>query len=126
MAHGSSVTPSSSKDLLLLNAEVGLGKGEDLISELDVLATLVSPASVKTVGGNEDGRGRGGSETLETVEAALSNIVHVAITPVVAKDKSVGLVGLVVLGNLKDVFTVLAVDLHGLGTALGSSLATAS
>lgn len=124
VAHGSSVTPSSGKDLLLFNTEVLLGKVEHLISELDVLATLVGPASVETVGGNEDGGV--GSETLKTVEATLGNVVHVAITPVVAKDKSVGLVGVVVPGNLEDELTVLAVDLHVLGAALGRSFATAS
>jgi hypothetical protein len=110
--------------LLLVNAKVILGELEHLVGEGDILTTLVGPTSVETVGGDEDGRVA--SKALETVEATLGNVVHVAITPVVAEDESVRLVVLVVVGKLEDVLALLAVDLHGLGAAGLGSLATAS
>lgn len=124
MGHGSSVGPASSKDLLLINAKVLLGEVEHLIGEGDILTTLVGPSGVKTVGGNEDGRVT--SKTLKTVEATLGDVVHVTITPVVTEDKTVRLVGVVVVGNLEDVLSVLAVDLHVLAATAGRLLATAS
>jgi hypothetical protein len=124
VAHGSTVAPTGSKDLLLVNAKVVLGELEHLVGKGDILTTLVGPASVETVGGNEDGRVT--RKALETVEATLGNVVHVTITPVVTENKSVRLVVLVVVGKLEDVLAVLAVDLHGLGAAGLGSLATAS
>jgi hypothetical protein len=124
VAHGSTVAPAGSKDLLLVNAKVVLGKLEHLVGKGDILTTLVGPTSVETVGGNEDGRVT--RKALETVEATLGNVVHVTITPVVTENKSVRLVVLVVVGKLEDVLAVLAVDLHGLGAAGLGSLATAS
>lgn len=124
MAHGTTVTEASSENLLLINAEVLLGKSKHLISEGDVLTTLVSPASVKTVGGDEDGRVA--SQVAKAIVTALDDVAHISAAPVVAEDETVGLIVLVVVGQLEGVLAVLAVDLQGLDTAGGRLLATAS
>jgi hypothetical protein len=124
VAHSATIAETSSKNLLLINAEVVLGKSEHLISEGDILATLVGPTSVETVGSNEDSRVT--SQVLKTVVAALGNVVHVTAEPVVTEDKLVGLVVLVVVGKLEDVLSVLAVDVHVLDSVSGALLATAS
>lgn len=124
MAHGTTIAESGSENLLLINAEILLGKSKHLISEGDVLTTLVSPASVETVGGDEDGRVA--SQVAKTIVTALDNVAHVSAEPVVAEDETVGLVVLVVVGQLEGVLAILAVDLHGLDAAGGRLLATAS
>lgn len=124
MAHGTTVAEASSKDLLLINAEVLLGKSKHLISEGDILTTLVRPASVETVGSNEDGGVA--SQVAKTVVTALDDVAHVSAEPVVPEDETMGLVVLVVVGQLEGVLAVLAVDLHGLDAAGGRLLATAS
>jgi len=124
VAHSTTVAESGSEYLLLINAEVLLGKSKHLVSEGDILAALVSPASVETVGGDEDGRVA--SQAAKTVVIALDDVAHVSAEPVVAEDEAVGLVVLVVVGQLEGVLAVLAVDLHGLDAAGGRLLATAS
>lgn len=124
MAHGTTIAESGSENLLLINAEVLLGKSKHLISEGDILTTLVGPASVETVGGDEDGRVA--SQVAKTIVTALDNVAHVSAEPVVAEDETVGLVVLVVVGQLEGVLAILAVDLHGLDAAGGRLLATAS
>lgn len=124
MAHGTTIAESGSENLLLINAEVLLGKSKHLISEGNILTTLVSPASVETVGSDEDGRVA--SQVAKTIVTALYNVAHVSAEPVVAEDETVGLVVLVVVGQLEGVLAVLAVDLHGLDAAGGRLLATAS
>lgn len=124
MAHGTTVTEASSENLLLINAEVLLGKSKHLISKGDILTTLVSPASVETVGSDKDGRVA--SQVAKAIVTALDDIAHVSAEPVVAEDETVGLVVLVVVGQLEGVLAVLAVDLQGLDAAGGRLLATAS
>lgn len=123
MAHRTAVAPAGGEELALVHAEVVLEHGNDLVGEGDVLATVVGPAGVQAVGGNKDGAVTG--QLTEAVEATVGNIVHGAITPVVANDDAVLLVAVVVVGQLEDVLSLPAVDGHGLGARGRGRLAAA-
>jgi hypothetical protein len=113
MAHRTAVAPPRGEELALVNAEVVLQHGHDLVREGDVLAAVVGPAGVEAVGRHEDGAVAGPG--LQVVEAAAGHVVHVSVTPVVSDDDSMSLVAIVVVGQLEDVLSLLAVDCHGLG-----------
>jgi hypothetical protein len=123
VAHGPAVAPACGEELALVDAEVVLEHGHELVSEGNVFTTAVGPAGVQAVGGNEDGAVTG--EGPQAVEAAASNVVHGPITPVVSKDNTVGFAGVIVVGKLENVLPLLAVNVNGLSARRRGVLATA-
>ncbi len=112
MAHGPAIAPASRKELALVNTKVVLELSHNLVRKGDILAAVVGPPGVQAVGGDKDGAVAGKGP--QAVEAAVGHVIHGSVAPVVSEDDPVGLVGVVVAGELENVLSLLAVDRHGL------------
>lgn len=121
VTHCTTITETGGKDVLLVDTKLviqlsqhGLGKG-------NIFTSVISPTSVEAIGSNKDGRVL--RLLLQTVISSTNNIAHVSIEPVVADDKLVLGVGVVVLGDGKGVLSLSAVDADLLDAARGRVLA---
>lgn len=120
IGHGAAVAEPSGEPLGGLHAEIGFDSLDELIEEGDVLAALVGPAGVETVGDDKDGGVVGESvEAVVREGAALVDVLAVddllgaAAELVPGEDELVGKVVVVAVGDLHDVLALLAVDGDG-------------
>lgn len=116
VAHATTPAPAGGKAALLVNAVAGLDRLEDGVGEGNVVAVAVGPTIVNALGSNEDG-GHIGGKVAQSVEAAIHDIVHRTVAPVVADHELVRSAGVVVVGGLDDVFPVLSIDGEGVQPA---------
>lgn len=116
VGHAAAVGEASGEALSLVDAKVGLDLLDDGLDEGDVTATLVGPAIVDTVGGDEDGRALG--ESVKAVPlrdaVAVDDITHGASKPVEAEDQAIGVAGVIIVRDLESVFTTIDVLNAGL------------
>jgi hypothetical protein len=119
VGHGAAEAEAGGEAQVGVDAEVGLDCLEHLVEEGYVLAVLVGPASVETIGNDEDGRVVGnGFEAVIRQRAttgdvlAVDNFLRTAAARVPGEDEAVGVVLVVVVGDVEDVVAVLPVDLH--------------
>lgn len=94
-----------------VDAEVSLELLDDGVNEGDVLATLVGPAVVEAIGGNEDGAaGSAGFQAVPGLDAvAVGNIGHATAAPVQAEYQVVGVAVVVVFGHQERVLAAVEI-----------------
>lgn len=125
VGHAAAVGETGGEAGALVDAKVGLDLLDDGVDKLDVGTALVGPAIVDAVRGDEDGRSLG--ESIKAVPrlhaVAVHDIAHGTTEPVEAKDKAIRLAGVIAVGDLQGVLTV--VDVLHAGSECGLTIAAA-
>jgi len=123
--HGAAVAEAGREAQRRLDAQGVLDGRDHLVEEGDVLAVLVAPARVEALRDHEDGVVVGveggeavvGEGTAAVGVLALDDLLGAAAELVPGEDEAVGLVAVVVVGQLDHVLALLVVDVERVGAA---------
>ena len=115
--HGSAVAEAGGETQRLLNAKIVLNGAHHVVDKGDVLASLVAPPLVQTVGRDEDRAVVACHQRRQAVKgqsatATVGNLLGVTTEGMEGEDETVGLAGVVVVGKADNVLSLLAIDRH--------------
>jgi hypothetical protein len=118
--HGATIAEASGEAKVGVDAEVGLDGLEHLVEESHIFAILVCPASVQTIGNDEDRRivrnrlkAVVRKHTTTSDVLAVDDFLRTGAALVPGEHETVWVVLVVVVRDVEDVVAVLPVNLHG-------------